>query len=46
LFVSFPFVALQSCLTLTSSFVELLFDIILTFVICRSCLDAYLKPAC
>jgi hypothetical protein len=46
LFVSFPFVALQSCLTLTSSFVELLFDIILIFVICRSYLDTYLRSAC
>jgi hypothetical protein len=46
LFVSFHFVALQSCLTLTSSLVELLVDIILTFVICRSCLDTYLRSAC
>jgi hypothetical protein len=43
---SFPLSLCKSCLTLTSSFVELLFDIILTFVICRSCLDTCLRSAC
>jgi hypothetical protein len=41
----FPLSRCKSCLTLTPSFIELLFDIILTFVICRSCLDAYLRSA-
>jgi hypothetical protein len=42
----FPLSLCKSCLTLTSSFVELLFDIVLTFVIYRSCLDTYLRSAC
>jgi hypothetical protein len=39
---SFPLSRGKSCLTLTPSFVELLFDIILTFAICGSYLDTYL----
>jgi hypothetical protein len=43
---SFPFpLPLQVLSYLDPSFVELLFDIILTFVFSRSCLDAYLRSA-
>jgi hypothetical protein len=42
----FPLSLCKSCLTLASYFVEVLFDIILTLVICRSCPDTYLRSAC